>query len=269
MSSIQDNDLVNIIDSHVHFFDAGRSEGIVWPATDSPVYGFGMAMPEQRLERAGDDPVKGLIAVETSRRAIDDRWLQALSNSEQMILGAVLNLQPDQSGFSARFEAACSSPKFVGVRLRPIAEYDLGSRELEQNLRLLEQQGKTIELGAPDPGLKSAFAEMATALPATRLILDHAGHPQADSHTDEAWLASMRKIAACPNVFVKVTTPGGEFESWRATLDVIARLFGSERLIYGSNWPVSRVENIVELKDYFRDDSAAFFYDNARTAYRV
>lgn len=260
---------MNIIDSHVHFFDAGRTEGIVWPAPDTPVYGSGRAMPGQRLESVSADPFAGVIAVETSRRAIDDRWLQALSDVDQTILGAVLNLQPDQSGFSARFEEARSSAKFVGVRLRPIAEYDLSSRALQKNLQLLEQRGKTIELGAPDPGLKSSFAELAAGFPDTCLILDHAGHPQSDSHTDKSWLRSMRKIAACPNVFVKVTALRGELDAWQALLDVLVELFGFDRLIYGSNWPVSEVANIAQLKSYFGGKAEAFFHDNACTAYRI
>lgn len=260
---------INIIDSHVHFFDEQRSEGIVWPPVDSPMRAAGKATPARRQALATRESLAGVIAVETSRRPVDDDWLLALADSEAGVLGAVLNLQPDQVNFAARLAVACQSAAFLGVRLRPIGDYDLGCNTLLQNLRVLEGRNKTIEFGARDQRLKSAFARLAMKLPDTTLILDHAGHPDMDCHADNKWLTSMREIAACPNAVVKVTMIGDQFARWRPTLDVLVELFGPGRLLYGSNWPVADVADIAELEQYFASDANAFFCDNTRSAYRI
>lgn len=256
-----------IIDSHVHFFDADRAGGVVWPPVHSPLRAAGNAMPARRLAAGGS--LAGVIAVETSRRAVDDDWLLALANDEELVLGAVLNLQPDADGFQARFDLACESSGFLGIRLRPIDKYDLGSNVLLRNLRLLDTNKKTIEFGAPGNRLKLAFAQLAESLPGTTLILDHAGHPTPDSHADKKWHAAMREIAACPNVVAKVTMVEDEVSKWQLTLDTLVELFGPGRLLYGSNWPVCVLADTVELKTYFGDDALSFFHDNARSAYRI
>lgn len=259
----------SVIDSHVHFFNADRSEGIVWPLADSPIRAAGNATPARRQAIVAGYSLTGAIAVETSRRAIDDEWILAMADAEDLVLGAVLNLQPDLGDFDTRLESACSSASFLGVRLRPIKDYDLGANNLLRNLRSLERREKTIEFGAPDARHKAAFSEMAGNLPDTTLILDHAGHPNLDSHADEKWLRSMREIAACPNVFAKITMIGDRLLQWRPTLDTLVSIFGPGRLLYGSNWPVDEVTGISELENYFGSDADAFFQDNARIAYGV
>lgn len=260
---------MEIIDSHVHFFDADRIEGIVWPPIDSSIRVAGNASPARRKALATDSLLTGVIVIETSRREIDDDWLLALAHEENLIVGAVLNLQPDVDDFEARLNVACESSAFVGIRLRPISNYDLSCQTLLRNLELLGDRNKTIEFGAPDQRLKLAFARVAANLQGTTLILDHAGHPNAGSYGDAEWLASMRKIAACPNAFVKVTMSAHQFTEWRETLDVLVELFGAERLLYGSNWPVSEVAEVNALLEYFGGDAHAFFHDNARRAYGI
>jgi L-fuconolactonase len=256
-----------VIDSHVHFFDADRIDGIVWPPVDSPIRAAGNATLARRL--AVSRSLAGVIAVETSRRVVDDDWLLALADNEKQILGAVLNLQPDARGFKARFDLACEAQAFLGLRLRPINEYDLDSPAMLRNLRLLESYKKTIEFGAPDDHLKAAFAQLAAKLPGITLILDHAGHPNTDSHADDRWMASMRKIAACSNVAVKVTMISNPVAKWRLTLDALVELFGPKRLLYGSNWPAAEIAETADLEKYFGNDARAFFYDNARSAYGI
>ncbi len=260
---------MKIIDSHVHFFDATRGDGVVWPPIDSPVYGDGIALPAQRAALAADKSLAGVVAVETSRRDVDDHWLLELAGNNSRILGTVLNLRPDQSGFSARLERASRSPKFVGLRLRPVTHYNFGSRRLLRNLAKIEKLTKTIEFGAPDSALKATFAQLAERLAGTRLILDHAGHPCAGCHTDEGWLGSMRDISVRPNVYVKVTDFIGKLPDWPSTLDVLLNLFGPDRLLYGSNWPVSEVCQVAELGEFLAADAAGFFSDNARAAYQI
>lgn len=261
---------MRILDSHVHFFDPARPGGVDWPAADSPLYR--RTLPEDLISAAQPLRVAACIAVETSRRAADDEWLLALAANEPLIAGCVLNLQPDLAGFEARLNTALQFDKFVGVRLRPIESYDLSSAELLRSFSLLQQNGRTIEFGATSPLLKTQFADLAQRFPETTLVLDHCGHPDRSASLDNDWLSAMEVIAANTNVAAKVTGLGGMPEHDRLILEHLVDLFGVDRLLFGSNWPVCPASEsygnaVRALAEYFDTGADAFFYANCRRVY--
>jgi L-fuconolactonase len=258
---------MKVVDSHVHFVDPERPEGLVWPAEDSPLNR--QFLPVDRQRAASGYELYGCIAIETSRRPADDQWLLELAMTDPFISGVVLNLQPDKPGFESRLESASKYDAFVGIRLRPIEEYDLASPSLHRSFFLIEKVNKTIEFGAATCDAKHQFANIAKTFPGIRWILDHCGHPRFDGPPDEDWLADMEKIAALPNVVTKVTGIEVGLECCRPTLQALKQMFGAERLIYGSNWPVSHLDAIPLLQEFFADDADAFFSRNARKVYGI
>ena len=178
---------MRIFDSHVHLFDPEQPGGIVWPADDSSLYR--PTMPSDLVAASKPLDVTECIAVETSRRPIDDQWLLKLADKTPMISGVVLNLQPDLPGFETRLDAALESDKFVGIRLRPIERYDLSAATLLSSFSLLEKSGKTVEFGAKTNEQKSALADLAERHSGTSWILDHFGHPKTCQVIDGDWLA--------------------------------------------------------------------------------
>lgn len=95
----------------------------------------------------------------------------------------------------------------------------------------------------------------------------------------------MEAAAKHPNVFCKVSalveqtgkTPAPrDVDFYRPVLDTLWSLFGEDRLIFGSNWPVSNrgapYETVVGIvRDYFTEKgaraAAKFFLTNSQTAY--
>ena len=263
---------MKIIDSHVHFVDPARPEGVVWPASDSPL--FRPLLPEDYVSASIASPDTGCILVETSRRPIDDDWLLHLAQSTDLIKGVVLNLQPDMPGFSSRLEAASLNDKFVGIRLRPIEYYDLCSLTLQKSLSLLNSQHKTIEFGAKTVKQKKVFASQARRHPGITWILDHGGHPPRNGKPDADWLMGIREIANLPNAVAKVTPVGSNDAGFQPALDQLVECFGTERLLYGSNWPVCDSNHditgqIQQLGQYFDAQASQFFYSNVKRVYRL
>lgn len=91
-----------------------------------------------------------------------------------------------------------------------------------------------------------AVHRLATALPELTVILDHLGKPPLNEGPPSAWREWMRRLAGLPNVFVKVAPspqlPAGPPLDPAAAAELVAgavELFGYERCLYGSNWPVS------------------------------
>ena len=260
---------MNIIDSHLHFVDPSRPEGVVWPPVDSPLHRS--ASPDRLMTLYSGAALSGCVVVETSRRDLDDEWLMATAAKEPLVRGVVLNLRPDDGGFAERFDRALQSDRFVGIRLRPIADYDLSSRRLFDNLKRMAAAGKTVEFGASTAGQKRQFADLAGSLPELRLILDHGGHPPGDNDAgDDAiakWRGGIRQIAALGNTVCKMTGGG------RRVFDGLASAFGTDRLLYGSNWPVyeptatGMQQRLDTLRGFAGSDAPAFFADNAERVY--
>ncbi|MEM8815151.1 MAG: amidohydrolase family protein [Pseudomonadota bacterium] len=260
----------SLLDSHVHFVDPSRPEGLVWPASDSPLHRS--LLPPDLAAAYGERSPSGCIAVETSRRETDDQWLLQLAAREPLVRGVVLNLQADLHDFEVRLENALRHDKFVGIRLRPIADYDLSSGLLKDNLRRLGDAGKTVEFGAQSGAQKAEFERLANSLPDVLFILDHAGHPPSPDAAFRAWQTGIRKIGMQPNTVSKVTGIAAGSERVFATL---METFGEHRLLYGSNWPVCALSvqemtaNLECLTRFAGDAAAALFSANAERAYKL
>jgi predicted TIM-barrel fold metal-dependent hydrolase len=93
----------------------------------------------------------------------------------------------------------------------------------------------------------------------------------------------MEEIAACSNIWLKVSELGLPNAPWtvdgnRGVVREAIRIFGVERCMFGSNWPVSTlrasfgviVDGLAQiLGDLPEDALDAFFYRNARHFYRI
>lgn len=95
-------------------------------------------------------------------------------------------------------------------------------------------------------GQLAALAEFADRVPELQIVLDHMGKPPISSGGLAAWGRGMREIARRPNVVAKISGAGAEADGNRPfapqALPFITEtlnLFGSERCMFGSDWPVS------------------------------
>ncbi|MCG8525526.1 MAG: amidohydrolase family protein [Opitutales bacterium] len=267
-----------IIDSHIHLVDIRRPEGVLWPKKESPLYrdwtleNYNSAVHKIRI--------KGAILVETGGRDADNEWL--LRQSElALILGVVGNLDPLNNEFELKLKAFAKHPKALGLRIRPVKQYDLCSAELAGTLAKLEGTELTVELGTPSVELIKDYESLIRKLPRQRFILDHGGHPDlSPEFPQERWLNAMKLLAKADNLYVKMTDQGGAFaktsrEIANRYLQIMENYFGIERLFFGSNWPPSSLHGELEslLKLYFtwlgdrKQAPVQFFYKNVNQAY--
>jgi predicted TIM-barrel fold metal-dependent hydrolase len=146
---------------------------------------------------------------------------------------------------------------------------------------LLGRHGLHFDLQTPWWNLDEAAA-LARDFPDTTIILNHAGLPaQRDPESLEAWRAAMARFAACPNTVVKLSgmgVPGARWtpEANRWIVRVAIDLFGAERTMFGSNFPVdSLCASFTEIVNGFRailadapmETQRAFFMETAQRVY--
>ncbi len=146
-------------------------------------------------------------------------------------------------------------------------------------------------------------ADLAGAFPGTTIVLNHVGSPilggpyagRRDAVFEE-WKAGMATVARHPNVFIKLgalpirlpghggarrdTPPGSEevAEAWRPWIETCIELFGPERAMFESNFPVQKrwcsyqvVWNAFKrlASGASPGEKAALFEGAARRAYRM
>lgn len=136
----------------------------------------------------------------------------------------------------------------VGMRehLRQQADDFLDRSDVRAGLRAVAANGLVNELAVRTEQLPSV-ARAAAALPDVVFVLDHLGSPWvADGDEGLAeWLSLIGPVAACENVVAKLSglVTLAHWDRWvlddlRPYVDASLDLFGTARLMYGSDWPV-------------------------------
>jgi predicted TIM-barrel fold metal-dependent hydrolase len=190
--------------------------------------------------------------------------------------------------FEKHLRRFARDPLYRGIRIS-WGELPNGLKEggkLVKHGKLLVDHNLELDVnGGPD--MPAHVARLAAKVPKLRIVINHCANLRVDGREPPAkWREGMQAAAKHPNVFCKVSAlveqtsqkpAPREVDYYRPVLDTLWTLFGEERLIFGSNWPVSdgkaplaTVVGIVH--DYFnaKGEAAAakFFYGNSQTAYQ-
>ena len=280
---------LTVIDTHTHFYDPTRPQGVPWPPPNDPGL-YRRVLPADYRALPVPSPVTGTVVVEASPWLEDNQWVLDLAARESFIVGFVGNLPVGRPGFAGSLKRFAAQPLFRGIRLRDRKlEGALEDPAFAGDLKRLADLGLSLDLVGGQEILPFAAA-LAHRLPGLRLILDHLAGVTVDGKPPPAsWIDQMRLLARQPQVYCKLSglvegtgrTNGSaphDVAFYRPVLDAMVTTFGLERLLYASNWPVSErfaplgtVQGIIE--DYFHDQGtqalAQVFGGNARTAYRL
>ncbi len=112
-----------------------------------------------------------------------------------------------------------------------------------RGLAELESRGLSFDLQV-FPGQMADAARLAQDFPGVRFVLLHAGMLEDRSPAGwAAWRSGMRALAACPNVWVKLSGLGTfvrtcSVDLWRPVVAETLDIFGPARCMYGSNYPI-------------------------------
>jgi L-fuconolactonase len=134
----------------------------------------------------------------------------------------------------------------------------------QDGLSRLGRRGLTFDAWLYHPQIRE-LAQAARACPETNMVLDHVGGPLGlasyAGRRDEVfgdWEASIRELAGCPNVYVKLgglgmlingfgfenadAAPGSETlaAAWKPYIETCIDAFGPARCMFESNFPVDK-----------------------------
>ena len=116
---------IPIIDTHIHFFDTTRPQGVPYPGPGKGPRGLPIADPEAYRKVAVPLGIVGAIEVEASNWIEDNLWVLEVSQKDPMIVGTVGNLEPDKPEFREYLGRYHKNPLFRGIRYGSIWGRDL------------------------------------------------------------------------------------------------------------------------------------------------
>ena len=234
-----------MIDSHQHFWSVERSDyGWLTPALAAIYRDFTPDDLRPALKRAGIDRT---ILVQAAETEAETDYLLEIAARTDFVAGVVGWLDLDSDGFAGRLAHYRRNPLFVGVRpmLQGLDDdaFILRPRVIESLKRLAAENVPFDILTFPRhlPHVARALDQV----PDLRAVVDHISKPMIAERNLDPWRHDIAAVAAFPNVSVKISGMVTEaradwsVEDFRPYVDHVVEVFGEDRMMFGSDWPVS------------------------------
>jgi len=233
------------IDAHQHFWDLERLRYPWMPAEPSPLRrNFLPSDLQPTLERNRFD---GSMVVQASTHPDEAAWLLDLADQYSFILGVVAWVDLTGPGLGHRLDLLQRRKKFKGVRHPVHDELDdqwLLRPDVIAALKELERRDIPYDL-LLRPRHLPLVPVLADRVPNLRMVIDHIAKPLIAEHMMDPWARDIATASQIPQVFVKVSgmITEADWKSWtpddlRPYVQHVMKLFGPERMMFGSDWPV-------------------------------
>ena len=299
------SDDLPIVDAHQHFWDPGGGR-YPWLSTHPrPTFRYGdyaalrrRYFPEDFRRDTAGHRVVATVHVEAEWDETDEvgetRWLAGLRETHGLPTLAVGHAR-FESPEVAEVLAGHARFDFVrGIRQKPTAAEapadarrgapgSMDDPRWRRGYALLERHGLHFDVQTPWWHLDAA-ADLARDFPRIPIVVNHTGLP-ADRRPEplRAWRRALERVAAQPNVAIKISGLGQADKSWPVddnrtiVRDTIA-IFGVARCMFASNFPVDRLcTSYRALFDAFKAfvadrppaEQRALLHDNAARIYRL
>lgn len=241
---------MNAIDTHVHFwkFDKVRD---AWINEDMKVLRHDF-LPEQLSLIARNNHIKGFVAVQADQSELETHFLVELAATHPLIKGVVGWIDLRANNLRERLEYFSQYPVIKGWRHIVQVEPDdfLLRKDFQQGVTLLKEFNYSYDILVYHPQLP-ATASFVKEFPEHRLMIDHCAKPDIKNGNIAEWKKWMIEIARQPNVYCKLSGLFTEasWKTWDSAefypyLDVVFEAFGTDRLVFGSDWPVILLSGI-------------------------
>lgn len=232
-----------MIDAHQHIWALGQN-GCTWPTeAEGPIFrDFGLA--DFRAEAAAHGVTRAIL-VQSQEDARDTEWLVGLAETAAEVAAVVGWADLGAPDAPELVAALAARPKLKG--LRPMVQDREADRyddpALEPGLRAMVEHGLRLDALVRVQHL-AALDRLAGRMPALPIVIDHAAKPRigADGGFGE-WHSAIAPLATRRNVFCKLSgllteCAGAPAQAIEPYARSILHLFGPERVMWGSDWPV-------------------------------
>ena len=254
-----------MIDAHHHIW---RQADLPWLLGPEQPRIFGPYAPikrDYRIEEYREDikgtGITGSVYVQANwapNWALDEaRWVQAEADRTGWPMAIVAFADMTRRRCASDLKALSDIPGVRGIRhqfhwhenalyrFAPHADMCMDP-QVQANVKLLADYGFSFDLQV-FAGQMAGAVELVKSCPKVTFVLQHAGMLEDGTKATRAlWLDGMKALAACPNVVCKLSGLGtfkhkNDAKHIADQAKVALGLFGAERCIFGSNFPIEKL----------------------------
>lgn len=245
-----------VIDSHQHFW---KYEPVKhdWIDDDMAVIRRNF-LPEDLIKVYSDNNIDGCVAVQADQTLAETDFLVNLASKYDFIKGIVgwVDLRGDD--IEAVLEKYSQFNKIKGYRHVVQGEPDhnfLLRPNFLNGIKAIEKYDLTYDI-LIFPHQLGATLEFVKRFPKLKFVIDHIAKPYIKDGFFDGWAVLMKEIAKQENVYCKISgmITEADYKSWTEAqlnpyMDLVLNAFGTERIMYGSDWPVCLVAgNYAQVK---------------------
>ena len=276
--------LIDTIDAHQHFWHYHPVQH-AWINDEMAVIRQDF-MPADLEPVLAENGAQACVAVQADQTTAETDFLLQLASQNDFIKGVVGWVDLMATNLEDQLAHYKQYTKLKGFRhiLQGEAPAFMLQPGFCRGIGLLKKYGFTYDI-LIYPRHLAATLQLVMQFPEQAFVVDHIAKPYIKQGAIDGWAKELAAIAQYPNVHCKISgmVTEANMRSWKQAdftpyLDEVTKLFGVNRLMYGSDWPVclaagSYREIIGIVRSYFSnfsaEEQAQVFKKNAAAFYQL
>lgn len=244
---------MSVVDAHLHIWQIESGEYFWLNPRLGPLYrSFTLEDSAPARERCG---VSRVVLVQAADTPGDTARMLSVAAAHPEVAGVVCWVPLDSPAVRDAIHERLESGQMVGVRALFHEMRDpewLLRANVAGGLSALAEAGLPLDFVTSDPEALAIIPELTARHPSLRVIIDHLGKPVLGGGSAEIseWAELLKSAATSANVAAKLSgfrgfsSPGRwSDDDLRPIVSEALETFGADRLMYGSDWPVSVLGN--------------------------
>lgn len=256
------------IDSHVHFWNYHPVRD-AWITDEMSALQHDF-LPEGLQPLLQENKVDGCVAVQADQSEAETNFLVSLAQKSSIIKGVVgwINLRADD--VDERLGLYARQKIIKGWRHIVQAEPEgfLLDEKFLRGIGFLAKFDYTYDVLIFPPQMGEAL-EFIEKFPGQSMVIDHCAKPDIKNNHTAQWAQKIKQLATNKNLYCKLSglITEAAWNNWTekqifGVLDVVFGAFGTDRLMFGSDWPVMNLSGNYQswkkcLEKYLEQFSAA------------
>jgi L-fuconolactonase len=270
------------IDSHQHFWRYNQND-YTWMDDRMEILRRNY-LPEDLKKEMYFSGIDGCIAVQARQVEEENRFLLSLAEKYNFIKGIVGWVDLRSTGVNDRLKQYSEYQVFKGVRHvihdEPDPDFMLHADFL-RGISMLGEFNFTYDILIFEHHLENTI-RLVEQFPEQKFVIDHIAKPKIKDRQLEPWKSQIAELALFENVFCKISgmITEADWQEWKPEdimpfMEIVYDSFGSNRLMFGSDWPVCRLAGsyagVYELVDEYIpiQDKEMVFGRNALSFYNI
>lgn len=273
-----------MIDCHQHFWQYSPIKD-AWITHEMAMIQRSF-MPEDLAPILKSNDLSGCIAVQADQSEAETDFLVSLAQQNQFIKGVVGWVDLQHQDIAARLHHFSQFKEIKGWRHILQAEPNgfMLQADFMNGIKALAEFDYTYDILVHQQQLPEVI-QLINNFQDQAFVIDHCAKPAIKSKETASWKYNIQLIAQYPNVYCKLSglLTEADWKHWDEKqiynyLDVVFESFGTDRLMFGSDWPVlllagsySQWKNLIHqyVQQFSAKEQQQIFNDNATTFYKL